>query len=72
MTVNSVFEEDLPKYGALLNDIEHELENISEVVKKVDSSIENELSNHKDGVELFGLKVTLNLLLHSYAPRTPA
>jgi len=56
MTVNSVFEEDLPKYGALLNDIEHELDQLSEVVKKVDSSIENELSNHKDGVELFGLK----------------
>ena len=79
MTVNSVFEEDLPKYGALLNDIEHELEQISEVVKKVDSSIENELSNHKDGIELFGLKVpfikiifTLILkfveLLHEHVP----
>ncbi|CAG5107427.1 Oidioi.mRNA.OKI2018_I69.chr1.g3315.t1.cds [Oikopleura dioica] len=56
MTVNSVFEEDLPKYGALLNDIDHELDQISEVVKKVDSSIDNELSNHKDGLDLFGLK----------------
>ena len=59
MTVNSVFEEDLPKYGALLNDIDHELDQISEVVKKVDSSIDNELSNHKDGLDLFGLKVCL-------------
>lgn len=59
MTVNSVFEEDLPKYGALLNDIDHELDQITEVVKKVDSSIDNELSNHKDGLDLFGLKVCL-------------
>lgn len=68
MTVNSVFEEDLPKYGALLNDIDHELDQISEVVKKVDSSIDNELSNHKDGLDLFGLKVCFssNLLLISY------
>ena len=60
MLEENTFEEDLPRYGALLNEIEESCNQLNGVIKDIKDKVKNgELTNHNNGLDILKIKVII-------------